>query len=95
MRTGAQAKKTVPQPAEPKVFNPDEWLPPEIGKITDHQTDLPRIAKDPKAIAAIESRLSQIPTAHDIYSHDSRRIDCVSQSRQSRVGPTQRIVPAR
>jgi len=74
MRTGAQAKKTVPQPAEPKAFNPDEWLPPEIGRITNHQTDLPRIAKDPKAIAAIESRLSQIPTAHDIYNQDARSI---------------------
>jgi DNA modification methylase len=50
-------------------------LPPEIGRITNHQTDLPRIAKDPKAIAAIESRLSQIPTSHDIYNRDSRRID--------------------
>jgi len=61
--------------AESEVFDPSDWLPPEIGKITNHQTDLPRIAKDPKAIAAIESRLSQIPTSHDLYNRDSRRID--------------------
>jgi DNA modification methylase len=61
--------------AESEVFNPSDWLPPEIGRITNHQTDLPRIAKDPKAIAAIESRLSQIPTSHDLYNRDSRRID--------------------
>jgi DNA modification methylase len=58
-----------------EAFNPADWLPPEIGEITDHQTDLPRIAKDPKAIAAIEARLSQVPTAHDLYHHDSRQID--------------------
>ena len=76
MRTSARLKKTDSQSIEElRAFDPAEWLPPEIGKITDHQTDLPRIAKDPKAIAAIESRLSQIPTSHDIHSHDSRRID--------------------
>ena len=58
-----------------KPLDPAEWLPLEIGEITDHQTDLPRIAKDPKAIAAIEARLPQIPTTHGIYNRDSRRID--------------------
>jgi DNA modification methylase len=75
MRTSAHAKKTIPQSAAPEVFDAADWLPSEIGKITDHQTDLPRIAKDPKAIAAIEDRLSQIPTRHDLYSHDSRDIN--------------------
>lgn len=76
MRTSARLKKADSQSIEESgAFDPAEWLPPEIGKITDHQTDLPRIAKDPKAIAAIESRLSQIPTSHDIYNCDSRRID--------------------
>ena len=75
MRASTSQKKSISRSAELEVFDPADWLPPEIGKITDHQTDLPRIAKDPKAIAAIESRLSQIPTSHDLYSHDSRRID--------------------
>lgn len=75
MRTSAREKKPVPHSAEFEAFDPADWLPPEIGKITDHQTDLPRIAKDPKAIAAIEDRLSQIPTHHDLYSYDSRRIN--------------------
>lgn len=52
-----------------------QWLPPEIGEVTDHQTDLPRIAKNPKLTAAIEAQLSQIPTTHDLYQHDSRAID--------------------
>jgi len=74
MPASARARKAT-ESGESKVFDPADWLPPEIGRITNHQTDLPRIAKDPKAIAAIESRLSQIPTSHDIYNRDSRRID--------------------
>ena len=57
------------------TFDPAEWLPPAVGKITNHQTDLPRIAKDPKLTAAIESQLSQIPTTHDLYRRDARAID--------------------
>jgi tRNA1(Val) A37 N6-methylase TrmN6 len=75
MPVSTRAKNSTPQMAETEVFDASAWLPPEIGKITNHQTDLPRIAKDPKAIAAIESQLSQIPTTHDIYNQDARRID--------------------
>ena len=57
------------------AFDPVQWLPPEIGEITNHQTDLPRIAKDPKLTALIEGQLSQIPTTHDLYHRDSRAID--------------------
>lgn len=74
MPASTRARK-APDSAESEVFDPADWLPPEIGRITNHQTDLPRIAKDPKAIAAIESRLSQIPTSHNLYNRDSRRID--------------------
>lgn len=57
-------------PASP--FVPEDWVPPEIGKITNHQTDLPRIARDPALVRAIEARLPQLPTVHDIFRHDSR-----------------------
>lgn len=56
-------------------FDASEFLPEEIGEITNHQTDLPRIAKDPKLISAIEARLEQIPTSHDLYRTDSREIE--------------------
>ncbi len=55
--------------------DPAQWLPPEIGEITNHQTDLPRIARDPKLTALIEARLSEIPTTHDLHRLDSREID--------------------
>ena len=57
------------------AFDPAQWLPPEIGEITNHQTDLPRIARDPKLTTLIEAQLSQIPTLHDLYRHDAREID--------------------
>lgn len=56
-------------------FAPSDWLPPEIGQITNHQTDLPRIAKDKKLTTAIEAQLSQLPTTHHLYQRDSRAID--------------------
>ena len=52
------------------IFDPTGWIPHEVGRISNHQTDLPRIAKDSKATAAIEARLAQIPTIHDLYNTD-------------------------
>ena len=65
----------IPLDPQHVAFDPAQWLPSEVGKITDHQTDLPRIAKDPKITAAIEAQLSQIPTMHNLYLRDSRAID--------------------
>ena len=57
------------------IFDPAQWLPAEIGEITNHQTDLPRIARDPKLTTLIEHQLSQIPTTHDLHHRDSREMD--------------------
>jgi DNA modification methylase len=57
------------------AFDPAEYLPDGVGSIVNHQTDLPRIAKDKKLVAAIEARLEQLPTHHDLYHRDSRTID--------------------
>lgn len=56
-----------------ETFDPDAWVPREAGLITNHQTDLPRIAKDKKAITAIEAKIAQIPTTHDLYRADARQ----------------------
>jgi modification methylase len=58
-------------------FDPVECLPKEIGEIRNHQTDLPRIAKDQKLIAAIEARLEQLPTRHDLYRADARSFEAL------------------
>lgn len=63
------------KPSEPIAFSPEAWLPREIGEISNHQTDLPRIAKDSRLVAAIESVLPQLPTRHRLCQHDSRSID--------------------
>lgn len=47
-------------------------LPPDIGAIKNHQTDLPRIARHPKLMALIESKLREVPTRHELRSHDAR-----------------------
>jgi DNA modification methylase len=56
-------------------FDPEKFIPKKAGTINNHQTDLPRIAKDPKLTAAIEERLSEIPTLHDLYLRDARNLD--------------------
>ncbi len=75
MQTVAKEAKPRAGAQDAEMFDPADWLPAEIGKISDQQTDLPRIAKDAKAVAAIESRLSQIPTSHDLHNCDARQID--------------------
>lgn len=49
-----------------------DFIPRQVGKLENHQTDLPRIAKDPKLTALIESALRNVPTTHDLYLHDAR-----------------------
>jgi len=53
----------------------ERFLPPEVWPLTDHQTDLPRIARDPSLTAAIARRLREVPTAHQLYCHDARDLD--------------------
>lgn len=50
------------------------FLPESIGPIEDHQTDLPKIAKDPALMAAIEGQLPALPTEHHLHLGDSRRL---------------------
>ncbi|MEK7446203.1 MAG: site-specific DNA-methyltransferase [candidate division NC10 bacterium] len=49
-------------------------LPKEIGRIGNHQTDLPRIARDPKLMSAVEMALRQVPTYHELRLHDAREM---------------------
>src|SRR5437667_9540196 len=49
-------------------------LPPEIGELKNPQTDLPRIARDPKLTTVIESAVRGLPTQHDLRLHDAREM---------------------
>lgn len=53
-------------------LNLAEFLPPGIGKLKNPQTELPRIAKDPKLTAAIETAIRGLPTTHNLYLQDAR-----------------------
>lgn len=51
----------------------EDFLPAQIKKlIKNPQTDLPRIAKNPKLTALIESALRGLPTRHDLHRQDAR-----------------------
>lgn len=55
-----------------KLFQAEDWLPNNVGPIENHQTALPRIAKNSEIIKQIEDILPTIPTRHDLYLSDSR-----------------------
>ncbi len=49
-------------------------LPKELQDLDDYQTALPRIAKDRKLTALIESIIKDVPTRHDLRLGDSRSL---------------------
>ncbi|MGH7412408.1 MAG: DNA methyltransferase, partial [Candidatus Methylomirabilis sp.] len=57
---------------EKAELNLAEFLPPEIAKLKNPQTDIPRIARDTKLTAAIEAAVRSLPTTHDLYLQDAR-----------------------
>jgi len=63
-----------------REFCPEDWLPKEIGHIENHQTALPRIAKDRDLVALIERKLPLIPTRHQLVNADARRLNFVESN---------------
>lgn len=64
----SQAIATIPS------IDLSTWIPEGLAEIRDHQTDFPRMAKDPVSMAAIEAQLPLIPTEHHLHLGDSRRL---------------------
>lgn len=50
------------------------YLPPEVKKLENSQTDIPRIAKDSSLMARIEDAVQQIPTTHSLFLADAREL---------------------
>ena len=50
------------------------FVPEALSNLDNPQKDIPRIAKDPKLIKLIESSVRQLPSAHDLYQTDSRKL---------------------
>ena len=53
----------------------DGLVPESFRHLEDLARDLPRIAKDPSAVAEIETALRQVPTKHEILLGDARCAD--------------------
>jgi modification methylase len=53
-------------------------VPKEIGRIRNHQTDLPRIARNPRLMSAVEMALQRLPTCHNLRIHDARDMEFLS-----------------
>lgn len=49
-------------------------LPDAIGPIRDHQTALPKLARDAVAVREIESTVRVLPTHHSLYRRDAREL---------------------
>ncbi len=49
-----------------------DYIPSGIGKLADHQKDLPRIARDPSLTGSIEQAVRGVPTTHDLHLADAR-----------------------
>jgi DNA modification methylase len=67
----------VTAPAKTSREHPS--LPLEIGELKNPQTDLPRIARDPKLTAVIESAVRSLPTQHDLYVRDARDLGILAR----------------
>lgn len=69
--------KKAKAPVDRPDVDPRGFVPAAIGKLKDPQTDIPRIAKDPKLTALIEAAVRGLPTTHDLYLHDARDMSAI------------------
>jgi len=49
----------------------------QLGDLRNHQTALPRIARDAKLTALIEQAVQDLPTSHDLHRHDARDLSMI------------------
>ncbi len=55
-------------------MNPEDFVPVALRKLSNPQTDLPRIARDPRLTQLVDVAVGEIPTAHTFYQGDARRM---------------------
>jgi DNA modification methylase len=58
----------------------DLWVPQELRSLSDPQTAIPAIAKNPRLLSLIENAVRSIPTRHALYVCDSRMLDLPPRS---------------
>jgi DNA modification methylase/transcriptional regulator with XRE-family HTH domain len=72
LRRKMRREKSSLKDASPPILN--GLVPPEVGDLSDPQTALPRIARDERAVRAIEMVVRQLPTNHHLYNTDCRHV---------------------
>ncbi len=77
LRKGVATKRTGRR-HDARFLDLSQYVPKQVGQISDHQVDLPRIARDPTLTVLIDQALRRIPTIHDLFLHDSRKMDFLS-----------------
>ncbi len=58
----------------------EEFIPPEVADLPDLQTAIPAIAKNSQLTEIIRESVSRIPTIHDIYCDDARKMNLEPES---------------
>jgi modification methylase len=72
MSTAAGTKLSTGLP--PKKIDLSSYVPGDLGEIDNVQTAIPRFARDLEAVAKIENAVRTIPTAHDLWLGDARKL---------------------
>jgi len=54
-----------------------DYLPQGVAKVGGHQSDLPRIARDPKLTGLIDQAVRRVPTVHNLHLGDARDMSAV------------------
>ena len=49
-----------------------EWVPEELRSLSNPQTAIPAIAKDPRLLSLIDNAVRSIPTTHQLFLRDAR-----------------------
>ena len=72
----ASRRKRIPTLAAPVRARPAK-LPVDLKSLGNHQTALPKIAKDPKLLAKIADYVGRLPTTHALHQGDARDLSFI------------------
>ena len=53
------------------------FLPDKLSNLENPQTDIPRIAKDKSSLGEVESAIQEVPTVHNLFQADSRKLSFI------------------
>ncbi len=73
---GGKAKLRQARLVQPQERTRDlkEWVPKELRSLEDPQTAIPAIAKDLRLLSLIDNAVRSLPTTHDLFLKDARRL---------------------